>query len=76
MCCWLWNTNKTGAVASAGYLMGLTKDQFVSAFGIALSQSAGSMQFLTDGAWTKRSHVGQAAQNGLNNGGGRFQRSF
>ena len=24
------------------------------------------MQFLTDGAWTKRSHVGQAAQNGLN----------
>jgi len=55
-----------GAVASAGYLMGLTKDQFVSAFGIALSQSAGSMQFLTDGAWTKRSHVGQAAQNGLN----------
>jgi 2-methylcitrate dehydratase PrpD len=23
------------------------------------------MQFLTDGAWTKRSHVGQAAQNGL-----------
>ena len=55
-----------GAVASAGYLMGLTKDQFVSAFGIALSQSAGSMQFLSDGAWTKRSHVGQAAQNGLN----------
>ena len=55
-----------GAVASAGYLMGLSKDQFVSAFGIALSQSAGSMQFLTDGAWTKRSHVGQAAQNGLN----------
>ena len=54
-----------GAVAAAGHLMGLTKDQFISAFGIALSQSAGSMQFLTDGAWTKRSHVGQAAQNGL-----------
>lgn len=54
-----------GAAAAAGYLMGLTKDQFISAFGIALSQSAGSMQFLTDGAWTKRSHVGQAAQNGL-----------
>ena len=45
--------------------MGLTKEQYISAFGIALSQSAGSMQFLTDGAWTKRSHVGQAAQNGL-----------
>ena len=24
------------------------------------------MQFLNDGSWTKRSHVGQAAQNGLN----------
>jgi len=45
--------------------MGLNKEQYISAFGIALSQSAGSMQFLTDGAWTKRSHVGQAAQNGL-----------
>ena len=33
--------------------------------GIALSQAAGSMQFLADGAWTKRSHVGQAAANGL-----------
>ncbi len=54
-----------GAAAAAGYLMGLNKDQYISAFGIALSQSAGSMQFLTDGAWTKRSHVGQAAQNGL-----------
>ena len=54
-----------GAAAAAGYLMKLTKEQFISAFGIALSQSAGSMQFLTDGAWTKRSHVGQAAQNGL-----------
>ena len=54
-----------GAAASAGFLMGLTKEQYISAFGIALSQSAGSMQFLTDGAWTKRSHVGQAAQNGL-----------
>ena len=54
-----------GAAAATGYLMGLTKEQYISAFGIALSQSAGSMQFLTDGAWTKRSHVGQAAQNGL-----------
>ena len=54
-----------GAAAAAGYLLGLTKEQYISAFGIALSQSAGSMQFLTDGAWTKRSHVGQAAQNGL-----------
>lgn len=54
-----------GAVAAAGKLLGMDSDQIESAFGIALSQSAGSMQFLADGAWTKRSHVGQAAQNGL-----------
>jgi len=54
-----------GAVAAASKLLGMDADQIESAFGIALSQSAGSMQFLADGAWTKRSHVGQAAQNGL-----------
>ena len=55
-----------GAAAAVGYIVGLSKEQFISAFGIALSQSSGSMQFLNDGSWTKRSHVGQAAQNGLN----------
>lgn len=54
-----------GAVAAAGKLLGMDADQIESAFGIALSQAAGSMQFLADGSWTKRSHVGQAAQNGL-----------
>ncbi len=54
-----------GAAAAAGRLLGLDKAGLVSAFGIALSQAAGSMQFLENGAWTKRSHVGQAAQNGL-----------
>ena len=54
-----------GASAAAGKLLGLDKKGLVSAFGIALSQAAGSMQFLANGAWTKRSHVGQAAQNGL-----------
>jgi len=54
-----------GAAAAAGKLLGLDKAGLVSAFGIALSQAAGSMQFLENGAWTKRSHVGQAAQNGL-----------
>ena len=55
-----------GAAAAAGHILELDKNQFISAFGIALSQASGSMQFLTDGSWTKRSHVGQAAQNGLN----------
>jgi 2-methylcitrate dehydratase PrpD len=54
-----------GAAAAAGRLLGLDGDGLESAFGIALSQAAGSMQFLADGAWTKRSHVGQAASNGL-----------
>ena len=53
------------AAAAAGRLLGLDADGIESAFGIALSQAAGSMQFLADGAWTKRSHVGQAASNGL-----------
>ncbi|MAH83246.1 MAG: MmgE/PrpD family protein [Rhodospirillaceae bacterium TMED8] len=54
-----------GAVVAAGKLLGMSAVEIQSAFGIALSQSAGSMQFLVDGSWTKRSHVGQAAQNGL-----------
>ena len=45
--------------------MGLDAGQIESAFGICLSQAAGSMQFLADGAWTKRSHVGNAAMTGL-----------
>lgn len=54
-----------GAAAAAGRVLGLSASQMAHAFGIALSQSAGSMQFLVDGAWTKRLHVGQAAMNGL-----------
>lgn len=54
-----------GAAAAGAKLLGLDADGIVNAFGIALSQAAGSMEFLTEGAWTKRSHVGQAAQNGL-----------
>jgi 2-methylcitrate dehydratase PrpD len=54
-----------GAAAAAGKLLCLDAKGIQSAFGIALSQAAGTMEFLTEGAWTKRSHVGQAAQNGL-----------
>jgi 2-methylcitrate dehydratase PrpD len=54
-----------GAAAAAGRLLGLDKDGYASAFGIVLSMSAGSMQFLVNGAWTKRSHVGHAAMCGL-----------
>lgn len=54
-----------GAAAASGNIMGLSADQMASAFGICLSQTSGSMQFLSDGAWTKRSHVGHAAMCGL-----------
>ncbi|MGI9378142.1 MAG: MmgE/PrpD family protein [Methyloligellaceae bacterium] len=54
-----------GAATAAGKLLGLDGNGLRNAFGIALSQAAGSLEFLNDGAWTKRSHVGQAAQNGL-----------
>ena len=54
-----------GAAAAAGRLFCLSPEQMERAFGIALSQSAGSMQFLVDGAWTKRFHVGHAAMCGL-----------
>ena len=54
-----------GATAAAANIFGLTADEIESGFGICLSQSAGSMQFLFDGAWTKRFHVGHAAMCGL-----------
>ena len=54
-----------GAVAAAGRIFCLTPEQMANAFGICLSQAAGSMQFLVDGAWTKRFHVGHAAMCGL-----------
>jgi 2-methylcitrate dehydratase PrpD len=54
-----------GAAVSAGKLLGLDESQLLSALGIAGSQAAGSMEFLTDGAWTKRLHPGWAAFSGI-----------
>jgi 2-methylcitrate dehydratase PrpD len=54
-----------GAAAAAGRLAGLDTGALRSAFGIALSLSAGSMAYLSDGAWTKRFHSGSAAAGGL-----------
>lgn len=54
-----------GAAAAAGRVLGLTGDQIASAFGIALSQAAGSLQFLANGAWTKPFQVGWAASAGV-----------
>ena len=54
-----------GAAITASKLLGLTCEQMLSAMGIAGSMAAGSLEFLADGAWTKRLHPGLAAQNGI-----------
>jgi 2-methylcitrate dehydratase PrpD len=54
-----------GAAASAARVFGLNESDTASAFGIALSQAAGSLQFLANGAWTKRFQVGWASMGGF-----------
>jgi 2-methylcitrate dehydratase PrpD len=54
-----------GAAAAAARLAGLDAARVRAAFGIALSLSAGSMAYLSDGAWTKRFHSGSAAAGGI-----------
>ncbi|SDB49021.1 MmgE/PrpD family protein [Belnapia rosea] len=54
-----------GAAAAAARVFGLDAKGMQDAFGIALSQAAGSLQFLANGAWTKRFQVGWSAMNGL-----------
>lgn len=54
-----------GGAAAAARVFGLDADGVANALGIALSQTAGSLQYLVNGAWTKRFQVGWAALNGL-----------
>jgi 2-methylcitrate dehydratase PrpD len=54
-----------GCTLAAGTLMGLSPQALTMAQGIALSMAAGSLEFLEDGAWTKRMHPGWAAQAGI-----------
>jgi 2-methylcitrate dehydratase PrpD len=54
-----------GAAITSAKLLGLTQEQTLAAVGITGSMAAGSMEFLADGAWTKRIHPGLAAQNGI-----------
>ena len=61
-------TGVIGAFAcalAAGRLYGLDAAQLASAQGIALSVAAGSLEFLEDGAWTKRFHPGWAGAGGI-----------
>jgi 2-methylcitrate dehydratase PrpD len=61
-------TGVIGAFAcalAAGKLYGLDAAQLARAQGIALSVASGSLEFLADGAWTKRLHPGWAAAGGI-----------
>jgi 2-methylcitrate dehydratase PrpD len=53
------------ATTVASKLLGLTEEQMLNAFGIAGSQTAGSMAYLQNGAWTKRFHPGWASHSGI-----------
>ena len=54
-----------GCTLIAGRLFGLDANAHAMAQGVALSLASGSMEFLEDGAWTKRLHPGWAASAGL-----------
>jgi 2-methylcitrate dehydratase PrpD len=57
-----------GAVAAAAGVsaaLGLDRRQIVDALGIAGSMASGIIEYLAEGAWTKRLHPGWAAQAGL-----------
>jgi 2-methylcitrate dehydratase PrpD len=61
-------TGLVGAFACslvAGRLLELSHARLVGAQGIALSFASGNLQFLEDGAWTKRLHPGWAAACGI-----------
>jgi 2-methylcitrate dehydratase PrpD len=53
-----------GAVAGVGAMLRLDEKPLVNAFGIAGSLASGIIEYLAEGAWTKRLHPGWAAQSG------------
>ena len=53
------------AAATAGKILNLNSDRLVNALGIAGSFAAGLLEFLADGAMTKRLHPGKAAHDGI-----------
>jgi 2-methylcitrate dehydratase PrpD len=53
------------AAAGVGAALRLKPDQIVNALGIAGSMAGGIIEYLAEGAWTKRLHPGWAAQSGL-----------
>ena len=54
-----------GAAAGVAAALRLDKRQIVDALGVAGSMASGIIEYLAEGAWTKRMHAGWAAQSGL-----------
>ena len=54
-----------GSSVAASKILGLDEKGLLSALGIAGSQAAGSMEYLAQGAWTKRFHAGWASHSGM-----------
>lgn len=54
-----------GSAAAVSSLMGLDEDQTTHALGLAADMAAGSLEFLSDGSWTKRLNAGHASANGI-----------
>ena len=54
-----------GAAAGVAAALRLDRKQTVDALGIAGSMASGIIEYLAEGAWTKRMHAGWAAQSGL-----------
>ncbi len=53
-----------GAAAGVASALALTPVQWMNALGIAGSMASGIIEYLAEGAWTKRMHPGWAAQAG------------
>jgi 2-methylcitrate dehydratase PrpD len=54
-----------GAAAGVAAALNLDRKQTADALGIAGSMASGIIEYLAEGAWTKRMHAGWAAQSGL-----------
>jgi 2-methylcitrate dehydratase PrpD len=54
-----------GAAAGVGAALGLNARQIVDALGVAGSMAGGIIEYLAEGAWTKRLHAGWAGQSGI-----------
>ena len=54
-----------GAAAGVGAALKLNPRQLVDALGAAASMASGIIEYLAEGAWTKRLHAGWAAQSGI-----------